>query len=139
MRTIAALAVVSLASAFGVAAADQVALGAVSSRAAAPSGELVELNAKIARFAPTAVTADTSTLSARDRQALILGREEGGQVRLRYLPVANLKETAAGRVSFDKVGWGAGLPLKLWEDARLDLPSGENREGWLSGWHTDLE
>ncbi len=38
--------------------------------AAAQSGELAELNEKIRRFAPTVVTADTSGLAARDRQAL---------------------------------------------------------------------
>jgi hypothetical protein len=36
----------------------------------AQSGELAELNAKIKRFAPTVVTADTSRLSAGDRRAL---------------------------------------------------------------------
>jgi hypothetical protein len=40
-------------------------------RAAAAPGELAELNAKIERFAPTVVTADTSRLAARDRQALM--------------------------------------------------------------------
>ncbi|HEX7317361.1 MAG TPA: hypothetical protein VF297_25910 [Pyrinomonadaceae bacterium] len=39
-------------------------------KAGAQSGELAELNAKIRRFAPTVVTADTSTLSAGDRRAL---------------------------------------------------------------------
>lgn len=39
--------------------------------AAAPSGELMELNEKISRFAPTVVTADISQLSARDRRALM--------------------------------------------------------------------
>jgi hypothetical protein len=34
------------------------------------TGELAELNAKIQRFAPTVVTADTSRLAAKDRQAL---------------------------------------------------------------------
>ncbi|MFL6284995.1 MAG: hypothetical protein ACJ74Q_17780, partial [Pyrinomonadaceae bacterium] len=38
--------------------------------AVASSGELAELNEKIGRFAPTVVTADTSQLAARDRQAL---------------------------------------------------------------------
>ena len=38
--------------------------------AAAQSGEAAELNAKIRRFAPTVVTADTSKLSASDRAAL---------------------------------------------------------------------
>ncbi|HVF42757.1 MAG TPA: hypothetical protein VM936_07095, partial [Pyrinomonadaceae bacterium] len=36
----------------------------------AASGESAELNAKIRRFAPTVVTADTTRLSARDRRAL---------------------------------------------------------------------
>ncbi|MET0646562.1 MAG: hypothetical protein ABW208_08060 [Pyrinomonadaceae bacterium] len=36
----------------------------------AESGELAELNAKIRRFAPTVITADTSRLSAGDRRAL---------------------------------------------------------------------
>jgi cytochrome c-type biogenesis protein CcmH/NrfF len=36
----------------------------------AQSGELAELNAKIRRFAPTVITADTSRLSAGDRRAL---------------------------------------------------------------------
>ena len=39
-------------------------------KAGAGSGELAELNAKIRRFAPTVVTADTSPLSAGDRRAL---------------------------------------------------------------------
>jgi hypothetical protein len=46
----------------------QVAL-AQKGRAAQP-GELAELNAKIRRFAPTVITADTSRLSAGDRRAL---------------------------------------------------------------------
>ena len=38
--------------------------------AGAQPGELAELNAKIRRFAPTVITADTSRLSAGDRRAL---------------------------------------------------------------------
>ena len=72
----------------------------------------------------------------RDRQALVLAREGGG-LRLRYLPVSDLKQGADGRVSFARAPWAAGLPLKLWEDARLEATGG--REAWLSGWHTDLE
>jgi hypothetical protein len=74
-----------------------------------------------------------------DRQALILSREDGGRLALRYLPVSNLKQSADGRVTFERTGWHAGLPLKLWEDARLTPTSGEDRGRWLSGWHTDLE
>jgi hypothetical protein len=76
---------------------------------------------------------------APDRQALILARDEASQLKLRYLPVSNLKQSADGRVTFERTGWRAGLPLKLWEDARLTPPSGEERGRWLSGWHTDLE
>ncbi|MFN2416266.1 MAG: hypothetical protein ABR603_14075 [Pyrinomonadaceae bacterium] len=75
----------------------------------------------------------------RERQALILSRGEGGRLLLRYLPVANLRQTADGRVSFDRVEWRAGLPLGLWEDARFGVPAGEGRRRWLEGWHTDLE
>src|SRR5688500_9042019 len=39
-------------------------------RGGAQAGELGELNAKIRRFAPTLITADTSRLSAGDRRAL---------------------------------------------------------------------
>jgi len=78
--------------------------------------------------------------AGRDKQALVLSRRGAdGRVRLRYLPVSNLRQSADGPVTFDAVAWRAGLPLKLWEDARLDVPAGESREGWLSGWHTDLE
>jgi hypothetical protein len=75
----------------------------------------------------------------RDRQALILSREDGGRLRLRYLPVANLKEDSDGRVTFDRVAWRAGLPLCLFEDSALAVPAGSSVGDWLSGWHTDLE
>ena len=43
---------------------------AFGQKGGADSGDLAELNAKIKRFAPTVVTADTSGLSAGDRRAL---------------------------------------------------------------------
>ncbi|MFL6230712.1 MAG: dipeptidyl-peptidase 3 family protein [Pyrinomonadaceae bacterium] len=42
----------------------------LAQRRAAAGGELADLNAKIRRFSPTVVTADTSRLSAGDRRAL---------------------------------------------------------------------
>ncbi|HYN84087.1 MAG TPA: alkaline phosphatase family protein [Pyrinomonadaceae bacterium] len=74
-----------------------------------------------------------------DSQALILARSEAGKLFLRYLPVRNLREDADGRLRFERVAWRDGMPLKLWEDARLQIPSGQTREEWLEGWHTDLE
>jgi hypothetical protein len=75
----------------------------------------------------------------RDRQALILAREDEGGLRLRYLPVANLKQDADGRVTFERASLRAGLPLCLFEDAALAVPSGSTVEDWLAGWHTDVE
>ncbi|MDQ5839205.1 MAG: alkaline phosphatase family protein, partial [Acidobacteriota bacterium] len=77
--------------------------------------------------------------AAPDSQALILSREDEGRLLLRYLPVANLKQDERGRVTFDRVSWRAGLPLKIWEDERLSLPQGLSRAVWLDAWHTDLE
>jgi hypothetical protein len=76
---------------------------------------------------------------ARDRQALILAREDGGQLRLRYLPVADLKQGADGRVTFERVPLRAGLPLNIFEDPALSVPPGATAGEWLSGWHTDVE
>ena len=75
----------------------------------------------------------------RDRQALILAREGEGGLRLRYLPVANLKQDADGRITFERAALRAGLPLCLFEDAALSAPSGSTVEDWLAGWHTDVE
>jgi hypothetical protein len=78
----------------------------------------------------------------RDRQALILAREDehtSGQLKLRYLPVANLRQDDDGRVSFDRAAWSAAAPLKLWEDKSLSIPSGASRAEWLDGWHTDTD
>lgn len=75
----------------------------------------------------------------RERQALILSREDGGRLELRYLPVANLKQAPDGRVTFERVSLRAGLPLNLFEDASLSVPSGANVEEWLGAWHTDVE
>jgi Type I phosphodiesterase / nucleotide pyrophosphatase len=74
-----------------------------------------------------------------DRQALILPRgEAGGELRLRYLPIANLRQDAQGSIQFDHVDWQAGLPLHIFEDPRLEVPADE-RAKWLDEWHSDLD
>jgi len=78
--------------------------------------------------------------AGQDRQALILPRgERDGQLSLRYLPIANLTQNAEGTIRFDRAEWKPGLPLKLLEDARLDLPADADRQAWLEEWHTDVE
>ncbi|MGH9944066.1 MAG: hypothetical protein ACRD9R_17110, partial [Pyrinomonadaceae bacterium] len=74
------------------------------------------------------------------RQALILGRRgRGGELLLRYLPVARLSQNAGGKLAFQSVDWTNNLPLKIWEDAQLLVPEGHDRARWLGEWHTDLE
>lgn len=75
-----------------------------------------------------------------DKQALILARlERSGELLLRYVPVANLRQDADGAIHYERAPWQAGLPLKMWEDAKLSVPANEIRETWLDRWHSDLE
>ncbi len=75
----------------------------------------------------------------RDKQALILARSnpQGGW-SFRYLPIKNLKQDAAGRITFDRIPWQADLPLRIFEDDQLRIPAGD-REASLSEWRTDEE
>lgn len=74
-----------------------------------------------------------------DRQALLLPRGEAqGQLRLRYLPIAHLTQDEEGVIHFDLAPWQQGLPLRLLDDPRLDVPLGA-RVAWLNEWHTDVE
>jgi hypothetical protein len=74
-----------------------------------------------------------------DRQALVLPRgEAAGHLQLRYLPIAHLTQEANGTIHFDRADWQPDLPLRMFEDARLE--TGDlGRVEWLSEWHTDLE
>ncbi|MDT4896542.1 MAG: Type phosphodiesterase / nucleotide pyrophosphatase [Acidobacteriota bacterium] len=72
-------------------------------------------------------------------QALILSREdEAGRLSLRYLPITNLTQDETGAIRFERTEWREGLPLKIWEDAQLNVAEGA-RALWLNEWHTDLE
>lgn len=74
-----------------------------------------------------------------NRQALLLSRREAdGQLSLRYLPISSLIQDANGRLQFQSISWQAGLPLRIFEDPNLNIPSGD-RSTWLSNWHTDTE
>ena len=74
-----------------------------------------------------------------ERQALLLARgEASGELRLRYLPIAHLTQDADGALHFDRIDWTAELPLRMFEDPRLELPGGD-KINWLNDWHTDNE
>lgn len=75
-----------------------------------------------------------------DNQALILARHErNGELLLRYVPVAHLRQRADGAIQYERIPWRAELPLKMFEDARLSVPASERREDWIDRWHSDLD
>lgn len=72
------------------------------------------------------------------KQALLLAREDPrGQLSLRFVPIANLRETANNQIQFELQDWAAGFPLHIFEDERLNI-SGD-RAAWLSQWHSEEE
>jgi len=71
-----------------------------------------------------------------DSQIVIL-TDAGGRIAVR--PVSRLQANHQGGVQWTAQEWRAGLPLHLFEDARLHLPPGVDRARWLSDWHTDRE
>ncbi len=73
------------------------------------------------------------------KQALLLARTDSrGQMSFRYQPISNLTQDGSGRLHFQLVPWQPDIPLHLFEDPQLTIPSGD-RASWLSQWHTDLE
>ncbi len=74
-----------------------------------------------------------------DNQALILARKDAqGGLSFRYQPIRNLTQDETGRLHFEHIPWRAGLPLHIFEDEQLNVPSSD-RVGWLSSWHTDVD
>ena len=97
--------------------------------------DLVKSKVNETDLSPDAVWVDAGT----DRQALVLARENGsGGLSFRYVPIKNLKQDASGKLTFELSEWHNGLPLQIFEDQDLNIPSG-NRADWLSQWHTDRE
>lgn len=76
---------------------------------------------------------------SRDKQVLILSKTDSdGGLSLKYVPIANLRQDAAGRFTFDRKEFAAGFPLKYFEDPDVAIPA-EDRAAWLGEWHTELE
>ncbi len=53
-------------------------------------------------------------------------------------PVSHLVQIA-DRVSWAHESWKNDLPLALFEDSNLQIPPGEDRARWLSGWHSERD
>ena len=74
-----------------------------------------------------------------DKQALLLSRSDSrGQLSFRYQPIKNLTQDEAGQLHFELTDWQPDLPLRIFEDRQLAIPSAD-RAAWLSQWHTDVE
>jgi len=75
----------------------------------------------------------------RDKQALILARQGiDGERSYRYLPIANLRQQADGKFSFEIKTLDKGFPLKMLEDENLNVPA-TDKAAWLSQWHSEIE
>ncbi len=72
------------------------------------------------------------------RQALLLTREGPEGTSIRYLPVSWLTGRADGTIGFEPREWSAELPLKIFEDAALNVPAND-KATWLSEWHSETE
>lgn len=70
-------------------------------------------------------------------EALILSQHRGGELWLRYVPVIQAAQDAAGHFHFAPGEWRPGLPLKIFEDPELQVAG--DRVQWLSGWHSERE
>lgn len=74
-----------------------------------------------------------------EKQALILVRGDAdGNESFRYLPVANLRQAADGKVTFETKNQDANFPLKIFEDKNLGV-SEDEKNSWLNSWHTEAE
>jgi hypothetical protein len=78
--------------------------------------------------------------AAADAQGLVLARTDPVQgLLLRYAPIARLTSPEEGVIHATPLSWRNGLPLRLWEDERLELPAGVERLAWLDAWHPELD
>lgn len=86
------------------------------------------------------LTEDTIWITGgENKQALILTRrDDQGRLSFRYLPIRGLTQTKDGRYHFETIPWQHNLPLRIFEDPKLNVPAGERAE-WLSKWHAELE
>lgn len=83
-------------------------------------------------------TADAVWLvGSTGKQVLILSRTDGSVRSYRYLPVADLRQSEDGKVTFRVVDWSGGVPLKYFEDPNFVATA--DKRSWLNEWHSEQE
>jgi len=78
--------------------------------------------------------------SGEERQALLIAKPSPAdpeQWWLRYVPIARLRQSADGRITFELREWQPGFPLALWEDEGLNVAG--DRRAWLEAFHSERE
>ncbi len=86
---------------------------------------------------PNGSSQQTYWLYGSDEDQLLIQTDADGNISLH--PVSNLIQTEDARIESSPVPWRAGLPLHLYEDSRLQIPAGIDREQWLAAPHSERE
>jgi hypothetical protein len=68
----------------------------------------------------------------------LISRSETDQ-QIRLIPVTNLAATSRVSLSWRSADWAANFPLRLYEDANLQVPPAVDRKAWLSEWHNERD
>lgn len=77
---------------------------------------------------------------SEDHQALIVARKRSTpteRVWLKYVPIARLRQSAEGMITFDRIHPQPSLPLRLWEDPHFAVEG--DRAAWFDAFHSDTE
>jgi hypothetical protein len=74
-----------------------------------------------------------------NHQLVELVRSSGGEIQIRVIPAAGLRQSKDGRIHWKGCAWGPGFPLRLFEDPNLAVPDGADCVAWLSAWHSERE
>ena len=82
---------------------------------------------------------DVVWVTGGDKQALLLFRtNDAGELSIRYKPISHLTADATGQLRFDTIEWQPDLPLHIFEDPNLKIPTSDKAQ-WLNEWHTETE
>jgi len=77
---------------------------------------------------------------SEEHQALLVARGRRSPTDrpwLKYVPIARLRQSADGTITFDRIPVQANLPLRLWEDPHLAVEG--DRAAWFEAFHSDTE
>lgn len=80
---------------------------------------------------------DAYWLYANESSQLLILKNDAGDISLQ--PVSHLHEDSTGSIVWEKKTWQPDLPLRLFEDAELQLPNVSDRAEWLSSWHREAD